>query len=250
MQAQPLGTAVPREHPSLSCPSPCSCLEDSFPAGSCGAQFVPPDVPIPSVTWGAQAGPGGVTARWGQSYVGRASLHAARSRATAAPVLPRPQPWDWFPVLLSQAGSDHGSAKVCQGGGPAGGLSSNTCMRCQDLTWAGGDTPEPLAAASMAPPWASDRGICTPFPKPPLCLCSWQQGPPTLLVFLALLVHVARAAGSPPAPAPPRPPPFAPGVPVSLGCGAAMQWGHEGTAGCRGLVCGCHVRALHAGTNS
>lgn len=59
MQAQPLGMVVPKEHPSLSCPRPCSCLEDSFPAGSCSAQFVPPNIPIPCVTWGVRAGPGG-----------------------------------------------------------------------------------------------------------------------------------------------------------------------------------------------
>lgn len=112
---------------------------------------------------------------------------------------PDPSPGTGFQshsAELSWAGSDRGSAKVCQSGGPVGGLGSDTCM--VDLTWAGGDTPEPLAAASMAPPWASDCGICTPFPKPPLCLCSWQQGPPHPARFSCLVSACGQSRWQPP----------------------------------------------------
>lgn len=152
---------------------------------------------------------------------------------------------------LSWAGNDRGSAKVCQSGGPVGGSAATPAWWI--LPGLGGTPLSPSLLPAWPLPGLRTVGFAPPFPSPPCASAPGSRDPSTLLVFLALLVHVARAAGSPPAPAPPWPPPFAPGVPVSLGCGAAMPWGHEGTAGCCGLVrgCrGCHARASHAGTNS
>lgn len=90
MQAEVMGTVVLKEHPSLSCPRTCSCLEDSFLLR--GPAVLGLSLPMsPSPLWSGEhrldlGGDG--TARWGQSGVGHASPHATRGRATAAPALP------------------------------------------------------------------------------------------------------------------------------------------------------------------
>lgn len=227
------------------CPSPCPCPLRG--PGSTGRAW-------------------GVTACWGQrGAMPPCMLLTAEPqqpiRCLAPLCCPGPSPGAGFQSRstgLSQAGSDCGSAKVCRAGAgawpggskggvsvPCGacgafGISSQTCW---DLTWAGWGPTEP---------WDLH-----PLPSPnPLCLCSQQPGPPSPLVFLASLVHVASAGR---ARAARSPLPLLPHHHGSLPCdaagarGAAGGWAGGGAgSGCRGGR-GC-MRELrpqpHAGTNS
>lgn len=169
---------------------PCSCLEDSFAAGSCGARFVPARVPVPSAVRAARAGPGGDRA---------VSLHVTYSRATTAPTLPQPpslprsQSRRWFPVQQHWAEPGWACAKVpgwgCSRGSRGGGL--------------GGDPTAPGSAPGLLPPLPSPpapplsglrtAGFAPPFSRAPPVPLLPAAGTPDPARLLAPLVHVASA---------------------------------------------------------